>query len=221
MDTRAYLFEESGGVVSLLGQRLRTVGQGLESLDVEDFELRAEGDGYFALGIPRVLPKSDAADDSVNQAGVSSVLRKAWHNLIGRNSTDSKFSTPGSDVLRILFTAEGLLRLEHKGQAKRNDDSSGIPNQNKLPQVLRLVGECIDQKSGRFIAVEKRRDRISFEYVIDSNNHVHEEWKLADLYEFWFDISKRRQARYGVAERALAIESETPRSEPDSRVLPH
>lgn len=221
MDTTAYPFEENGGVVSLLGQRLRTVGQGLESLDVEDFELRVEGEGYFALGIPRVLPKSDAAGDSVHQAGVSSVLRKAWHNLIGRNSADGKFSAPGSsDVLRILFTAEGLLRLEHKGQAKRNDDSSDIPNQNKLPQVLRLVGECIDQKSGRFVAVEKRRDRISFEYVIASDNHVHEEWKLADLYEFWFDSSKRRQARYGVAERALTNESETPRSEPESRVLP-
>jgi hypothetical protein len=220
MSNTAYPFEESDGVVSLLGQRLRTVGQGLESLDVEDFELRVEGDGYFALGIPRALPKSDAADNSVNQARVSSVLRKAWHNLVGRNSAGSKFSTPGSNVLRILFTAEGLVRLEHKGRAKRNDDSSGIPNPNKLPQMLRLVGECIDEKSGRFIAVEKRRDRISFEYVIDSNNHVHEEWKLADLYEFWFDISKRRQARYGVAERTLANELETPRSEPESRILP-
>jgi hypothetical protein len=220
MNTSAYGFEQNGAVESLLGQRLRAVGQGLESLGVEDFELRVEGEGYFALGIPRVPPKSKDADHPVNKVGVTSVLRKAWHNLVGRHSADARFSTPGSDVLRILFTAEGLLRLEDEGKAKRQADSPGVPNPNKLPQVLRMVGECIDQKAGRFIALEKFRDRIAFEYVIAAPNHVHEVWKLADLYEFWFDISKRRQARYGVAERALAIESETPPSEPESRVLP-
>jgi hypothetical protein len=214
MNTISSPFEQSGGVTSLLGQRLRTVGQGLESLDVEDFELRAEGDGFFALGIPRVPAKTDDADDHVNRVGVNRALLKVWHNLIGRNSADGKFSKPGSDVLRILFTTDGLLRLEHEGKAKRNDDSPGIPNLYKLPQVLRLVGECIDQKSGRLVAVNKRRDRISFEYVTASYNDVREEWKLAELYEFWLDVSNRRHARYDVAERALAIEADTPRSEP-------
>ena len=35
------------------GEVLRAVGQGLESLNVENFELQAEGDGYFVLGTPR------------------------------------------------------------------------------------------------------------------------------------------------------------------------
>lgn len=218
MNTTANQFEQNGGVASSLGERLRTVGQGLESLDVEDFELRAEGDGYFALGIPRVPAKTDDAAARVKQGSVNHMLVKAWQNLIGRNSSDSNFSKPGSDVLRILFTEEGLLRLEHKGKAKRKGDSPGIPNLIKVPQVLRLVGECIDQKSGRFLAVNKRQDRISFEYVTASNNHVREDWKLADLYESWLDVSNRRHARYDVAERALAIDAEPIRSEP---VLPH
>jgi hypothetical protein len=117
-------------------------------------------------------------------------------------------------VLRILFTAEGLLRLEHEGKAKRNSDSSGVPNLTKLGQVLRLVGECIDQKSGRLLTVNKRQDRISFEYATGSYDHVCEEWKLAELYEFWLDVSSRRHERYNVAERALAIEAEHTCSEP-------
>ena len=106
-----------------------------------------------------------------------------------------------------------MLRLEYQGKLKRNTDSAGVPNLNKVSQVLRLVGECIDEKAGRLIAVEKCRDRISFEYDTDSHNHVREEWKLADLYEFWLDVSNRRHARYDIAERALAIEADKLRSE--------
>ena len=214
MNNTAYRFEQNGGVASSLGQRLRTVGQGLETLDVEDFELRAEGDGYFALAMPRVPAKTADANARVIQVGGNSVLQKAWHNLIGRNSTDSKFSTAGSDVLRVLFTTEGLLRLELEGNAKRSGDSPGVPNLNKLAQILRLVGESIDQKSGRLFAVNKRQDRISFEYFTELHDHVRAGWKLADLYEIWFDVSNRRHARYDVAERAMTFEAEHAGSQP-------
>ena len=213
MNNTAYRFEHNNGVASSLGQRLRTVGQGLETLDVEDFELRTEGDGYFALAIPRVPAKTADADARVNQVGGNSVLQKAWHNLIGRNSTDNKLSA-GSDVLRVLFTAEGLLRLEQEGNAKRSGDSPGVPHLKKLAPILRLVGECIDQKSGRLFAVNKRQDRISFEYVTELHDHVRAGWKLADLYEVWFDVSNRRHARYDVAVRAMTFEAEHAPSQP-------
>jgi hypothetical protein len=41
--------EKSQRRILSMGQTLRTVGQGLESLDVEDFDLREEDEGYFAL----------------------------------------------------------------------------------------------------------------------------------------------------------------------------
>lgn len=213
MNTLACPSEQNDGIAFSLGERLRTIGQGLESLHVEDFELRTEGDGYFALGIPSAAVKNDDADGHISQFGVNRVLLKAWHSLIGRDAPERKFATPGSNVLRILFTAEGMLRLEHQGKLKRNSDSAGVPNLNKVSQVLRLVGECIDEKAGRLIAVEKYRDRISFEYGTASDNHVREEWKLADLYEFWLEVSNRRRARYDIAERALAIEADKLRSE--------
>ena len=161
-----------------MGQELRTVGQGLESLDVEDFDLRAEGNGYFALAIPRVPRKAAGLGGSVRNA-----LQNAWLNMTGRNSSHRKLTDGAPGVLRVLFTPEGLLRLEHAGKAKRRPDSVGVPNLKKLAQVLRMVGERLDAKSGRLLKVSKRCDRIAFQYAIDSKNHRTEEWKLTELYE--------------------------------------
>jgi hypothetical protein len=190
------LAQEAPASVSM-GQQLRTVGQGLESLDVEDFELQAEGDGYFALGIPRV------------PAGVRSTLQHAWNSLTGRDSVDDRFADPAAGVLRILFTPEGLLRLENAGKAKRSGNSAGVPNLDKLAQVLRIVGEYLDDKSARLLKARKRRDRISFEYATAADGHITEEWKMSKLYELWHDISRHRRERIDSVERALHTSQES------------
>ena len=183
-----------------MGQELRTVGQGLESLEVEDFDLRGEASGYFALGIPRARIRSPETNRFHATAALSWV-RNVWQSLSGRNSVDRKLAEPGADVLRILFTPEGLLRLEAAGIAKRNPHAPGIPDPTKLGQVLRLVGEGLDAKSGRLLRIRKRRQNISFEYFTRGDEHAIEEWKISELYELWPDPSKHRQARANIVER--------------------
>ena len=64
-------------------------------------------------------------------------------------------------------------------------------------------------------AVNKRQDRISFEYVTELQVITSAQvWSLADLYEVWFDVSNRRHARYDVAERAMTFEAEHTGSQP-------
>jgi hypothetical protein len=172
-----------------LGQQLRAVGQGLESFEVEDFELQAEGDGYFVLGIPRVS----------NQAGGPSTLNKALHSLTRRSGADGK--SAGSKVLRILITPEGIRRLEQEGKAKRREDSAGIPSFTRLAQILRMIGEYIDLQSGRLLKACKQRDSISFEYETLSGDRSEEIWKLATLAEFWIRISNNRLERQVIFEQ--------------------
>src|SRR5688572_30603798 len=114
-----------------IGQELRTVGQGLESLNVEDFDLRSEADGYFALAVPRVQSGGLAMQS----------VRSAWWSLARRGSTDQLLSEAGPNVLRVLFTPEGILRLEAAGIAKRNTHLSGAPDLTKLAPILRMIGE--------------------------------------------------------------------------------
>jgi hypothetical protein len=187
-----------------IGQELRTVGQGLESLDIEDFDLRCEGNGYFALAI-----RNDHARSSnvtrFDKVVVGKLIQSLRQSLSGENSSDRKLSDPGADVLRILFTPEGLLRLEAAGITKRNSHAQGNPDSRKLGQILRIVGEGIDAKSGRLIRIRRRHQRISFEYATHTEAHAIEEWKLSELAELWLDASKQRHQRANIAEGSASV----------------
>jgi hypothetical protein len=200
-------FAEGSIPSASLGQELRAVGQGLESLDVEDFNLQAEGEGYFALGMPRT-PANGASPPKA--AGLKKSLQNAWDSFTGRIDKTDKGSKTTSKVLRILFTPEGILRLEREGKAKRSEESAGIPNLSKLAQILRMVGEYVEARSGRLLKASKRRDRISFEYETAPNRCSREEWNLLQLHEFWLTASNQRQERYNIVERELGREQETP-----------
>jgi hypothetical protein len=197
MDYKKFVEEDMPS--ASLGQELRAVGQGLESLDVEDFELQAEGEGYFALGLPRTAANAPAP----TPAGLKQAFQNAWHSFTGQIDKTDTASKTTSPALRVLFTPEGILRLEREGKAKRNEDSAGVPNLNKLAQILRMVGEYVDAKSGRLLKARKRRDRISFEYEAAPNKRITEEWNLVQLYEFWLKASSQRQERYNIVEREL------------------
>lgn len=181
-----------------IGRELRTVGQGLESLDVEDFDLKVVSDGYFALAIPRKPINANETTGTVKKA-----LQDAWRNVVGRSSVDAKLDEGVPGVFRVLFTAQGLLRLERAGRARRSADSAGVPNLKKLAQVLRMVGEHLDARSGHLLKVSKRGDRIAFEYSTAARRHRTEEWKLSELYELWLDASRQRQELATIVERNL------------------
>ena len=183
---------------------LRAVGQGLQSLAVEDFELQVEGDGYLALGTPRA-PSPGAVANRSTKPGMKVTFQNAWQIISERishfNAADSK-----SNFLRVLFTPEGIHRLQCEGETKRSEDSGGIPNLNQVSQILRMVGEYIDAKSGRFISASKQQDSISFDYETAAHIRITKNWRLAELYEYWLQLSKQRQKRHDVAERELAGE---------------
>ena len=168
-----------------IAQELRTVGQGLESLEADDFDLRGEEDGYFVLAIS---PRSAAGSGAI--AGKEK-LHGLWRSLIGRRTTDRRLSESGPDVLRVLFTPEGILRLEAAGMARRATQSSGSPDFTKLAQLLRMVGEHLDANAGRLRRLRKRGRWISFEYATATEECV-EEWKLSELREIWLEARQRR-----------------------------
>jgi hypothetical protein len=168
-----------------IGQELRTVGQGLESLNVEDFDLRSEADGYFALAIPRLQSAS---------AERTQTVRSTWWSLARGGSTDQLLSEAGPNVLRVLFTPEGILRLEAAGIAKRSTRSGGAPDLTKLAPVLRMIGERLDDKAARLLKVSKRGSWISFEYASGADERLSEEWKLSELPGIWRDASKQRHS---------------------------
>ena len=172
------------------GQELRAVGQGLESLDVEDFDLTADGEGYFVLATRRVSSQR-------SKAAVRKVIRIAWQKLSGQNRRID--AAPG--VLRVVFTPEGILRLERMGRQRRGPQSGGLPDLTRLAQILRIVGERLDELSGRLVKLTKRGEKIIIEYSSAANRRRTEEWKLFELYDLWLDLCKLRHERVNAIER--------------------
>ena len=185
-------------------EALRAIGQGLQSLAVEDFELQVEGDGYLALGIPR-SPSPGAVANQSTKPGMKVTFQNAWQIITERISRHNAANSK-SNFLRVLFTPEGIHRLQCEGKSKRSEDSGGVPNLNQVSQILRMVGEYIDAKSGRFISACKQQDSISFDYETAAHIRITKNWRLAELYEYWLQLSKQRQKRHDVAERELAGE---------------
>jgi|SRR5688500_844960 hypothetical protein len=175
-----------------MGQELRTIGQGLESLDVEDFDLQGEGHDYFALGIRRGQAASAKAAQS-GATGLRNTLLASWQNLTGQASSTRKLLEPGPGVLRILFTTEGILKLAAAGITRRSPSSVGVPDFTKLAQALRMVGERVDAEAARLLTVSKRGDRIAFAYAIAAG-HRTEEWRLSQLYGRWLGTYQYRRS---------------------------
>src|ERR1041385_8650459 len=95
------------------GQELRAVGQGLESLDVEDFDLTTDVEGYFALATRRVpTPTSKTA--------VRKVVRIAWQNFSGQN----RGMDAGLDFLRVVFPPAGILGRNRRGRQRPKPQSA-------------------------------------------------------------------------------------------------
>lgn len=174
------------------GQELRAVGQGLESLEVDDFDLTADVEGYFALATRRV-------STATPKAAVRKVVRIAWQKFSGHNR---RIDT-GPDVLRVVFTPEGILRLERMGRQRRKPQSVGLPDLTRLAQILRIVGERLDELSGRLISVSKRGEKVTIEYSSAASRRRSEEWQLSELAELWLELCKRRHERSDALEREL------------------
>ena len=187
------------------GEALRAVGQGLQSLAVENFELQVEGDGYLAVGTPRA-PSPGAVANRSTQSGMKVTFQNAWHiiteSISHYNAADSK-----SNFLRVLFTLEGIHRLQCEGESKRSEDSGGVPNLNQVSQILRMVGEYIDAKSGRFVSACKQQDSISFDYETAARIRIAKTWRLAELHEYWLQLYNQRQERQDIVERQLGGDS--------------
>lgn len=174
------------------GQELRAVGQGLESLDVEDFDLTVDVEGYFALATRRVPTRT-------RKAAVRKVVRIAWHKFSGHNTEIDA----GPDVLRVVFTPDGIFRLERMGRQRRKPQLGGLPDLTRLAQILRIVGERLDELSGRLVKVSKRGEKIIIEYSSAANRRRTEEWKLSELAELWLNFCQRRRERSDAIEREL------------------
>ena len=171
---------------------LRAIGQGLESLSLESFDLEVVEDTFSVRGIP-TQKESEKLPVTKLRA-----FKKAFLGICSKSKTPTRSATPvvsvpgSSRLLRLQFTQADIDKLERDGQALRSDWERS-PLSHSLPQVLRTVGWYIDQKKGQIHKISKTDDILSVSYTGLLGTQKFETLTLVQIYDMWVHLYKQRK----------------------------
>ena len=171
---------------------LRAIGQGLESLSLEAFDLEVVGDTFSIQGTQTPKEPEKATIAPLN------AFKKAFLSIY---HTPKKFvpsETPAESVsgssrsLRLQFTQADIDKLERDGQALRSDWERS-PLSHSLPQVLRTVSWYVDHKKGQLQKISRNGETLSVSYTGWLGTEKVETFALMQIYDMWVHLYKRRK----------------------------
>jgi hypothetical protein len=164
-------------------QALRAIGQALETLNINDFEMTPVGDGYAIQG-KHLVPCDRLTPDGLTSSHVWAIWGdpNGWQRT--RKKTARLRSQENHAALELQYTPADIERLELEGRAKRFD-ASGIADASKLSHMLRCIGFYLSQKCARMRRLLCDGDCFSVEYETSLGSKVKETFGVADLYDFW------------------------------------
>jgi len=172
-------------------QALRSIGQALELLRAEDFDLEIEGEAFLVrCNVPR--PKELIA----GQAEQAGLLQHIWGVLPVETRLELNMTLTGQfkvDDIDLHYTLKDVDRLDEEGKAKRGGTEE--PSAPTLSHFLRIVGAYVKQKPARLQRISRKDDSITIQYETPSGEKNEEVLSMADLYELGVWMSMKRADR--------------------------
>jgi hypothetical protein len=175
-------------------QPLRAIGQALETLNIQSFEMEPAGGDFFIRG--NVLLTSGELLDG--QLTYDELRRAIWGKLPHENGgngedTDATSPTVHSPV-ELLYGVKDVERLEEEGRSKRVNPQ-GTANPSSLSQVLRCIGAYLNQKRARLLKLSREAETVAVEYETSLGTTIKEILSLSDLYDLWVRMYLQRAER--------------------------
>jgi hypothetical protein len=166
---------------------LRSIGQALEMLRFEAFDIESDGDDCLVRGV--FQPSEDRAPEDLH----SGPLPGIWRKLRRQDYAQAGFSpVPWSAiVLELRYTPEEIDRLDHEGQARRRDPH-GTPDADSLSQTLRAVGAYLDTKGVRLVGISRKNPFVIIRYQTPLQNRQEEQLTPTSLRDLWRTMYLRR-----------------------------
>src|SRR5262245_40243424 len=162
-------------------QPLRAIGQALEILNIQTFEMEPAVDGFFVRG---TVPL--ASRELFNDLVTPEKLRLVWGDLppgTGNSTASANASQSGnSSWVELLYTEKDVERLEEEGRARRVDDRR-TADPSTLSQVLRCLGAYLNQKCARLLKVSREAETMLLEYETSLGTTMRETLSTADVYD--------------------------------------
>lgn len=147
-------------------RRLRVVGQAIEQLEWQAYEVEARG--------PDLLVRVEGARRPGDHQGPT-----------------RRPGAPGASLWELRCTPPDLQRLDAEGQARRQHPD-GIPDPYAPSQLLSVVGGYLDDRGLQLIRVSRRGSRIRLEFSTHSGENGVEEHTVAGFYDRWVRMYLRR-----------------------------
>lgn len=172
-------------------QSLRSIGQALEMLRAEDFDLEIERDAFLVrCSVPR--PKEITS----GQADQGGLLQQIWGVLPLETRLELNMTVTGhfrTNDINLHYTLKDVDHLDEEGKAKRS--SAKEPSAPTLSQFLRTVGAYVKQKPARLQRISRKGDSFTIQYKTPAGEKDEEVLSMVDLYELGVWMSMKRTDR--------------------------
>lgn len=172
-------------------QILRAIGQGLETLNVDSFDLLEASDNEFVVG--------GNCNRSTNSHKPKRSPKKSFLTLFCNNI---KLKNTRASVLErfnfvgLRFNRDNIELLDRKGKALRSSENARPPNPHSIAHILRMTGVYLDYKRSRLLGLSWRHQILTLWHINAFGAEVKVELTLPDLYDVWVhQIKKRRPIR--------------------------
>jgi hypothetical protein len=172
---------------------LRAIGQDLEKLHVQKFEMESDGNDYIVRGRAKADPPEESGGESLPKGG----LRTFWSGLRTQRQDQVDHdvaATPSYKTLELRYTPDDLNRLEHEGQAKRRDPNQ-MPNTSSASQVLRATGAYVNDTSSRLLGVIWQNQSVRIMYETALGSQEVDEIEVSSMYDFCMHMYRHRDKR--------------------------
>ena len=156
---------------------LRAIGQALEALGVESFELVLDGGGFVVYG------GSDT--DSFRRRSSPPKFR------LFRPKAETK-SRRGFFISGMRFRPADIKRLDVQGKNARSNTERS-PNTNSLAHGLRMIGADIDNTGLNLLAIAGCKGSFTVWHKTHSGMERKEIFTGANLYDLWVHLYKKRR----------------------------
>jgi len=185
-----------GGLNWMTGyaQPLRAIGQALETLNMQSFEMEPVGEDFFVRGSIPI-----AGGLSVDGEVTYDTLRQAiWGKLPNENSGSGEAGRTSNptvpSAVELLYGVKDIERLEEEGRSRRINPH-GTANPSTPSQVLRCIGAYLTQKRARLLKLSREAESVSVEYETSLGTKMKEALGPSDLYDLWVRMYLQRSER--------------------------
>jgi hypothetical protein len=170
-------------------RHLRAIGQDLEALRFSQFNLEFTGDAYL------VWIKSDNGDSPQPVLRINkNRLQKLWRDRTPPRRLGHQEFFPIGSGRRLRYSVQELDRIEREHRAQRRRES-GHADGHSLSQLLRTVGDFLEQRRDRLLGIAWQELSVSVVLETTEGRKEIEVFRPDNLYDLWVRMYLKRQNR--------------------------